>query len=449
MPAELETIAPPPAPAVRALSCPACGSAVTLRAAGYSVTAGCPSCGSILDVADPLVKLVTRYAEMTRALDIPLGTRGTLDGIEWEAIGWLARSMNGSYPWEEYLLFNPYHGYRWLIFDGQSWSLGEQLTATPNFVTYDTLSAGGRHYRRFFKEREARVDGVLGEFYWRVAIGEQVITSEWAAPGWTLSREANAKEVSWSVARLLAPREIEEAFGVEAERHPWPPPPHMVSPHAGWLSTCVKLGLAAMAFLVVVSIFMGGGRWSDIGVLPIARDGSAQSVTVGSVTFGQPWQRVELRARVPRLENGWVDLDYALVDRTTQRVYEAYGVAERYSGRDDEGDWSEGSRESEISIASVPRGTYDLVIDYRGNRWTESYAGNWGRADWLAGSDPPEVVVEVRRGGVFFSNLILALILIAIPLLWGLARHVRFEQARQAESDYDPIGVAALFKESE
>jgi spermidine synthase len=65
---------------------------------------------------------------------------------------------------------------------------------------------------------------------------------------------------------------------------------------------------------------------------------------------------------VPRLDNGWVDLDYSLVNRRTQQVYEAYGAAERYSGRDSDGDWNEGSRNSAISIASVPAGTYGLVL---------------------------------------------------------------------------------------
>jgi hypothetical protein len=445
MQADPATIAPPPAPAVRALNCPGCGAGVTLRAAGYSVTAGCPSCGSILDVADPLVKLVTRYHEMALTLEIPLGSRGVLDDVEWEAIGYLARSMDGGNPWEEYLLFNPYHGYRWLVTDGQSWSLGQALTQTPGFVTYDTLNAGGRDFRRFFKEREARVDRVLGEFYWRVAIGERVTTSEWAAPGWMLSREANDKEVSWTVQRLLAAREIENAFGVEAERRPWPPPPHMQSPYAGWLATCLKMGLAAMAFLVVATVVMSGGSWRNEGVFAAPSDGQERSATIGPLRFDQPWQRVEIRATVPNLDNAWVDLDYTLVSRENQQVYTAYGLAERYWGRDSDGDWVEGDRRSSISVASVPRGTYDLTVDYRGNRWSGAPQFEYRPDNWLS----PEIEIEVRRGGVYASNLILALILLAIPLVWGIARHIRFEQARQAESDFDPIGVASLFKESE
>src|ERR1044072_3550927 len=88
-----------PAPAARALTCPGCGGSVELKAAGYTVHVACQYCGPILDVPDPQVKLVTRYREMNESLEIPLGTRGTLRDVEWEAIGYLRRSQDG-YPGE-------------------------------------------------------------------------------------------------------------------------------------------------------------------------------------------------------------------------------------------------------------------------------------------------------------------------------------------------------------
>jgi hypothetical protein len=134
------------------------------------------------------------------------------------------------------------------------------------------------------------------------------------------------------------------------------------------------------------------------------------------------YQNVQMRADVPRLENGWVDLDYSLVDRKTQQVYEAYGAAERYSGRDSDGDWSEGSRGTAVSIASVPAGSYDLVVDYKGNRWTGATSYTTEATGWMDPSNAPEVKVEVRHGVVYFSNLLIALILIAIPLLFAAHR---------------------------
>jgi hypothetical protein len=59
-----------------------------------------------LDAVDPEIKLIARHQEAAANLEIPLGTRGTLRGVEWAAIGYLERSENWS-GWAEYLLFNP------------------------------------------------------------------------------------------------------------------------------------------------------------------------------------------------------------------------------------------------------------------------------------------------------------------------------------------------------
>src|SRR5690606_13101602 len=68
----------PPAPAIKALSCPSCGGTINVKAAGYTVTVACIYCGSILDVANPQVRLITEYRQAMAELEIPLGTRGTL-----------------------------------------------------------------------------------------------------------------------------------------------------------------------------------------------------------------------------------------------------------------------------------------------------------------------------------------------------------------------------------
>ena len=172
---------------------------------------------------------------------------------------------------------------------------------------------------------------------------------------------------------------------------------------------------------------------------------------------------------MPGLDNAWVDLDYALVNRQTQESYQAYGLAERYSGSDSEGPWTEGDRGATVKLAAVPRGTYDLVVDYKGNRWT----GGSGYTpppppDIVMGPDPftnprpgqsfePEqppaptqtLNIEVGQGQVFPSNFILALLLLFVPLFFILRKHWKFERARQAESDAGPTGMAAMFETSD
>lgn len=438
MDAETVPPPPPPAPSVRALTCPSCGGTIELRAAGYTVTVACQYCSSLLDVANPDVRLITEYHLAMQGLEIPLGTRGTLRGVEWEAIGYVQRSEGGAYPWEEYLLFNPYHGYRWLITNGRGWSFGEMLTRTPTWEA-SHLSVDGESYDHFFANGQAQVDYVVGEFYWRVKVGETVSTDDYVRPGRMLSREANEEEVSWTRSDWLPPSEIEAAFPVRAPRHPSPPLPHQPSPYRGVVRTGLGIGMAAIVFLIFAAIFFGGGKTHferDVRVVM----GVPFFEALGPITLDRSRQIVQVHARAPGLEQGWIDLEYTLVNRATQATYEAYKTAERYSGRDSDGDWTEGSRSATAKFASIPAGTYDLLVNYSAQRWS----GGGYYPD-----RPLTMTIRVSSGGVFVSNVILAILFILLPIFYFLMRHLAFEHARQAESDFGVSGAAALFESSD
>ncbi|MEZ0494860.1 DUF4178 domain-containing protein [Sphingomonas sp. IW22] len=437
------------APAAAALSCPNCGGTITLRAAGHSVTVACEYCASILDVSQPQVRLITRYREKTARLAIPLGARGTLDGIEWEMVGWMARSDSG-YPWQEFLLFNPYHGYRWLIEQRSGWSLGEQLTLTPTGGSRG-LVVDGEEYRPFFANGTARVDDVVGEFYWRVRRGDVVRTDDWVRSGAMLSREADDREVSWSRSRWLPRGTVEQAFGVAGHGRPWPPLPHQPSPAYPFLKRAMVIAAVAIAALILGAIMNAGGRTLWQGYADIAADGREQQITVGPIELTRPRQRVRVVAEVPALSNGWVDLAYTLVDRSNQASFTASKAAERYSGRDSDGAWSEGSRGASADFAALPAGSYDLIVDYKGNKWVDpSRAGGgssfWnsapdddGQPDWRRDSTAPRVEIAViSRTGTGFGVFFVMLLLVLAPLGVALLIHAQFEHARRAESDFAP-----------
>src|ERR1700729_3895588 len=106
---------PPAAAGTRVLTCPSCGGSVKIRASGISITAICGSCGSVLDVSNSDVRLLAEAQSRTREPPVPLGSRGTLVGALWEVVGYQNRSNTvEGWTWDEYLLFNPYLGFRFL-----------------------------------------------------------------------------------------------------------------------------------------------------------------------------------------------------------------------------------------------------------------------------------------------------------------------------------------------
>ncbi|WP_420144336.1 DUF4178 domain-containing protein [Sphingobium sp.] len=423
---------------VRTIACPACGGTIAMRAAGYTVTLACEYCGTLIDAAHPDARIITRYHDMQATLAIPLGTRGTLRGVEWEAIGWMQRT-DGWADWEEFLLFNPYAGYRWLIAQNGQWSFGRMLTAVPQRRGSDMI-VDGRLFSRFYHGNVARVTRVAGEFYWRVKIGEEVRTSDYVRPGHMLSLEHDDREKNWTVGELLSGQEICAAFAVASPPMWLPgitPLAHQPSPFArrlkGWGPVAILSFIALLAMLVIFGRTMQPQGFA----MTVTPDGPAISQTFGPIVLPMARQAMTVEVTTPGVEQGWVDVDVSFVDRSTQDSYDAYALNERYSGRDSDGYWSEGSRSQTLKVASLPAGTYDLVIDAQAHHW----GGGSGTSSWSwdqsASSDrqPVELNLTVARGAQFASNFWMAAILILVPPLLMLILHIMFENARLVQKD--------------
>ncbi|MCA1747999.1 MAG: DUF4178 domain-containing protein, partial [Sphingomonadales bacterium] len=151
------------------------------------------------------------------------------------------------------------------------------------------------------------------------------------------------------------------------------------------------------------------------------------AATIGPVVLDRPSQGVTVSARAPGIENSWIDLGYTLTNRETGDVYEASNVVERYSGTDSEGSWSEGSRSSSSKFSRIPAGTYDLTAYAAGSQWRDS---------GYFSSDNATIEITIAKGATFFSNLLLALLLVLAPALWMWIRHLSFESRRRSDSDF-------------
>lgn len=397
----------------RALNCPSCGAPIVVRAAGASVSVICGNCGSTLDATDPDLKLIHQSAAALARPAIPLGSRGVLMGTEWEVVGYLERSGDGG-EWQEYLLFNPWEGYRFLV-HGDNWRLGEALDRLPTEMG-ERAGLDGRTYD-FQAHYEARVDFVVGEFYWRVAVGETVEASDFgeAWQGITLSREANGAEVGWTRLELLRDDVVASAFGLAPPDAPEPAAAGP-SPYGRALRySFIILGLALAGLLIAMII----GPWSRMvaqDTLIVEMQGPAVTRLIGPIAITRASSAVQVRTTT-ELENAWVELDYALVERRTQQRYEASATAEYYTGRDSDGNWSEGDKRPDVKFAGIPRGTYDLLVEARAQRWSGGVSGS---------TAPAAVTVSVFRDARFGSNLVLALLALAIWPAWLTWRWIRW-----------------------
>lgn len=402
---------------VSALACPNCGAPVRVTAAGQTLSVVCGSCGSTLDAATPELRLLARGAMALARPEIALGTRATLGEVEWEAVGYLERDSEGT-GWREYLLFNPWEGYRWLIDADDGLKLGEPVTG----ATADGRSGRWRGQPWWGKRRyRATVVFALGEFPWRVQVGETVAIAEYEAGDAVLSEEQGAAETSWTLL-TPAPPGTAAAFGLATRDAPWPPL------HTLWPLHLAIAGVAAILILLV-TLAMPSARQIAVATVDVPVNGPAVTTTVGPITLPSGRHRVAIRA-MPGIDmaNRWVNLDYALVDRRTQQSWPVDAVAERYNGVDAEGSWSEGDQAPQTAYAGIPGGTYDLVVEASAHSWPAPAPGA-----------PPEtgpaqrMAITVERGGTFPGNLVLALVAL---FGWPGVLYLIGREARPTEDEW-------------
>ena len=149
---------PSGAPQVRSLNCPSCAATLTVRSFGHAVTIVCDSCHCILDAQDPQLQVLQKFQAATDEDPplIPLGTRGSIRATVYEAVGFERRTIQVDgipYSWHEYVLFNPFKGFRYLTEYNGHWNDVSMLRSLPE------VSPGGSSLSYLGEKTEQRTTG--------------------------------------------------------------------------------------------------------------------------------------------------------------------------------------------------------------------------------------------------------------------------------------------------
>lgn len=417
-----------------ALNCPGCGAPVNLLAAGQTMSAVCGSCGAVIDTANPEWTLIQQADDKVRKIRevIPIGTRGRFRGVDWEVIGFVRRADKYS-KWVENLLFNPWHGFTWLVTYQGHWSFVTRLLEIP-VVNGPARLRDGRKFALFAKGN-ARVESVLGEFYWKVERGEPAALSDFIRPPYILSREQypGLQEETWSLGEYVEPKEVAAAFGLKKTDERTGIYLNQPNPHGErWASLKYPLFFIIAIYLGIQIFFaMAGGttpvtQVKQMYFRPAAgalEDDPSRVVVTPPFELKGRQQPVVITAHAP-VNNQWFGFDLRLVNAKTEQSFPAAITVEYYYGTSEGESWSEGDQTERTKIPAVPPGEYYLTID--------------ADADPQIAEMPYNI--SVKRGGLFWSNFWLGLlVLLAWPTsLWF--RKIGFESARWGESDFTPSG---------
>ncbi|HWX53499.1 MAG TPA: DUF4178 domain-containing protein [Verrucomicrobiae bacterium] len=422
---------PVPGVSVRSLTCPNCGATVTVRSFGQAVNVVCGSCHSILDAQDPKVQVLQQFkAAIKYEPLIPPGTRGKLRGVLYELVGCQRRAIEVdgiSYSWSEYVLFNPYKGFRYLTeFDGH-WNYVSVLRSLPDSPGSPGSEAPVRYLGetyRHFQSAQAKTSFVIGEFPWQVRVGEAVDVTDYVSPPRVLSSETTKdKEVTWSMGEYMTGVDIWKTFSLPGT----PPPPTGVfenqpSPFA---STPKIIWKYCGIFLIVALLLLivHGVMAKDKEVFRHTYEfspGSAGEHSFVTDTFELSGHAAPVKVETTTdLDNAWIYLDYALINQDTGQAYDFGREISSYYGSDEDGSWSEGSQHDSILIPAIPPGHYYLRIE------PESDPGR-----------PISYTVSVTHDAPVYWWFLVAAALLVVPALFATWRSMSFEHMRWQESDH-------------
>lgn len=413
--------------------CPSCAAPLQARSADI-VAVGCGTCGAVVDTSDINHRLLSKALERngeTWEPRLPLGSKGSLDGVQFEVIGFLVKRsfVDGiAYDWREYLLAGPLGTYRWLTEYDNHWNVVEVLAQPPAGAGAQEIAEvrwSGESFRHFSTSPNAEVVYVVGEFTWRVLRGERTRVVDYVAPPLMLSRESTEFELSWSLGRYVEPELVAAAFkppralpapvGVYANQpNPW------LETHRRICSLFWKLALIAIVLQFWFWLFSGGQN-----LLRESFEFSPQSVAEGRQTreFTVIGKARKLAVRnVTSVDNSWLGLDLLLVNKVTGEAWPAAREIAYYHGYDD-GYWWEGSSEDEVVFLNVPPGNYYLTVD------AELPAERPG---------PVRTQLEVAVAGAGWSNFFIVMLFLAAFPVFTRTRQAAFEVQRWAESDHAP-----------
>jgi Domain of unknown function (DUF4178) len=432
------------------LNCSQCGGPLDLKAPDQAERIWCPYCGAGHDIAAGKLAFFKKLKPSKTKPIIPLGKTGTIDEVSYVVAGFMERAVtfDRDYFWTEYLLYNRDKGYRWLVNSDDHWSFvtplrpGDVSDVDPRGAS-KTVQHDGRKYK-IFQTATARVTHVIGEFYWKVAVGEKVDTVDYVSPPFGISKEITlegAQEISYSHARYMEPREVEQVFGVEKLVRPSGIAPFQ--PYRG--ARLGKPWLLMLALLLIAAVSIGSTRprrllfeqTYDIASMPAGEWGADPQSSSARVFFTPPFEltgtnNVEVRASSP-LQNSWLYLGVDLVDEREGQLKSVEIPLEYYSGVDGGERWSEGKHTRRMFLSAPKPGPHVLRVE----------------AHWEAGKTPPSLNIRVREGVFRGLYLVLALIAISIFPFFAVIRQAAFESRRWQESSYSPLGQVTATDEDE
>jgi hypothetical protein len=393
-----------------------------LNSDSYSII--CPGCGVLYTSYNGALDKTTEVIKkVSQALDIPLGTTGTIKNIKYLVIGYAYKKENGTiYHWHEYTLFNPIHGVAFLaMFDGH-WTYLTELNSLPQesarIATYDNIDYD------LYSKYNAKLVSASGEFVYRISQTEIPSVQEYIEPPLMISKEKTSDNITWYRGEYIQPEEIKKGFDLAniTERTGI----GMIQPFLGKFKT-ESLRRLIMFLIILWGLaqfyFLSAAKEEQVFSQSFNITDSLNKKEIYSKPFDLKYGTANAEVKISaNIDNNWMYTAVTLVNEKTGDLYDVDLEAEYYHGYEGGENWTEGNNWTSKVVSQVPEGQYYMIIyPEKPTNMSNVY-----------------LTVSVTRDVFVFSNGLFVLILLAIFPIYYFNRKDSFEKKRWYNSNYSP-----------
>jgi uncharacterized Zn finger protein (UPF0148 family) len=413
------------------LSCPNCGGPLALHAPDHTERVGCPNCNSLIDVNQGKLSFLKSLGAGKYQPDIPVGAVAEFEGANYLVLGFVVRSVEIEglrYFWSEYLLYHPHIGFRWLVNSDHHWSFVQAVAPGEVSEEGNRVQFQGKSFR-IFQDAPARVEYVMGEFYWKVEVGEEVQATDYVKAPEMLSLELTKNpppegskvetgEVNWSLGRYVPRKEVEKKFNVRLQA------PSNVAPNQPFLYKSIYPYWAVLvAILFIIGLFTLVVSGSNDVMTKNFSFEPLQNAEATQVAFSDPFELVARRniqvQATSAVSNSWIYVAGDFINDDTGLVQTFELPVEYYYGVEDGENWTEGSQSARTLLSALPAGKYTLRLE---TQWGPQF------------NAPANITIKIDQGHTSFFNFLMALLVISIvPVGIGFWQF-NFERRRWSES---------------
>lgn len=414
-------------------SCPKCANSTPSFLKESTLAYACAKCGSyaLLDTEDKWKNRHTFDLFQNDSQAIPIGTTGTLNGLNVVVVGFaIKRQVGTKYDWREYTLFNEFIGILWLVEFNGHWSMVTRIHQFPRIsgAMCPTELDNQEEVYHLFNDYSYVVKYAVGEFSYDIFLDKQKDVAEWVTPGHMIIRELANDEVVWLESSQVSLSDLRkfskestfpERIGIGAVQKQiiYIKPKLLISATI----ICVLL-LSLIQILLPLPV-----KEKLVYERTVSKsDLDTAGVFIGDMfAVGEGRSAVQVELYSP-LDNNWLDIDFELVNNETGERFDGAKSIEFYHGYDSEGSWSEGQQKDYLIISAVPGGNYHL-----------NFYPQFNPQATLDSS----FRVRVFQGVSLISNLVwftVCLAVITILLYYGIDY---FEKQRWEGSSYNYPGL--------